>query len=589
MTRILGIAPYEGLKYLMESMAQMDEEISLVCYIGDYKDGLEKISDINFSDYDVIISRGGTADLLRESAPIPVLSIGLSYYDILNATTLAQSFCQPLAFVGFPSTVRFASMLYDILKLDIPIYTVNNEEEVKNTLVELQKQQIFVVIGDNMITQHARELDMQAILIASGSESVAETFRQAVMFSRYQKEIRRENAYYQAVLGLTARKIMILDQAGKILFTDLPSSQKNYCGTVIRKLLPAIFQQGKQQAIRRVNNKNMMITAEHFFYGKEQLIACEVTALDEYYSNRFPCISIMEQKEIPDSILHLFYNLTPGSKFYQMITPCLKARSVILSGESGTGKDEIAGYLYRTGLYSKSVLFTVNCESLTKKEFQSLFYNSDSPLFLKGHVFYFRHFHCLSDELQKKALRLIKDGNTAFGNQLLFSVCPDAAGDDSTYSCAKEISDCLSSVLLPLLPLRKRIHEIPAFIALYLKELAAQSIYQIAGIEPEGINYLQSFFWEGNFRQFVKVLDILSQITSTSYIQTGDVLNILATEQMMNKKQEMSGTILNINQPLDDIISDVIHRILKQKGMNKTKAARQLGICRTTLWKYLKS
>lgn len=42
MTRILGIAPYEGLKYLMESMAQMDEEISLVCYIGDYKDGLEK-------------------------------------------------------------------------------------------------------------------------------------------------------------------------------------------------------------------------------------------------------------------------------------------------------------------------------------------------------------------------------------------------------------------------------------------------------------------------------------------------------------------------------------------------------------------
>lgn len=587
MTRILGIAPYAGLKNMMERMAQLDDEISLVCHIGDFKDGLELLSNVQFSNFDVIVSRGGTADLLREYSPIPVLSIGLSYYDILNATTLAQSFEKPLALVGFPSTVRFASMLYDILKYDIPIYTANSDDEVEHTLLELMKQNVSVVIGDNMITRHAQALGMQAILIASGSESVAEAFRQASMFSRYHQQIRRENAYYQEAFALTSRRILILDQAGRIVFSTLSSSQKS-CHTAARKLLPAVSQYGKQQVIRRISKKNLLITADQFIYEKKLLTACEFISLDEYFPNRFSSVSLIEQSEIDVSILHYFYDMTPGSHFDKMAADCRKMRTVILYGEEGTCKDEIAGYLYRTGSYASSVMFTVNCEVLQEKEFHALFHSNDSPLFYKGHTFYFRHFHRLPSEMRKNALKIMRDGDIAIGNQLLFSVCPNTCEDNSLYPCSKEISVFLPSIMQQLVPLRNRIHEIPAFITLYLKELAVQSSYQIAGIEPEAVNYLQSFYWDGNFRQFVRVLDTLAQLTTTSYIRTEDVLKILETEKLLIKKAEAASTAVNINQPLNDIISDIIHMVLDQKGMTKTKAASQLGICRATLWKYLK-
>ena len=90
MTRILGIAPYEGLKNMMLSLAQPREDIFLTAYEANYLDGLRLAQAEDLSAYDIIVTRGGTADLLREMLSIPVVSVELSYYDILNAIKLAQ-------------------------------------------------------------------------------------------------------------------------------------------------------------------------------------------------------------------------------------------------------------------------------------------------------------------------------------------------------------------------------------------------------------------------------------------------------------------------------------------------------------------
>ena len=87
MVRILGIAPYEGLKNMMVSLSQMREDITLTAYEANYLDGLHAAEAEDLSAYDIIVSRGGTADLLRKMLPIPVVSIDLSYYDILNASS----------------------------------------------------------------------------------------------------------------------------------------------------------------------------------------------------------------------------------------------------------------------------------------------------------------------------------------------------------------------------------------------------------------------------------------------------------------------------------------------------------------------
>ena len=59
--RVLGIAPYEGMKTLMSSVVADYPQIDLTLFVGDMEQGLE-IARSNFhGDYDVVISRGGTA------------------------------------------------------------------------------------------------------------------------------------------------------------------------------------------------------------------------------------------------------------------------------------------------------------------------------------------------------------------------------------------------------------------------------------------------------------------------------------------------------------------------------------------------
>ena len=588
MTRILGIAPYAGLKAMMESIASQDNSLFLDCYTADYKDSLKILSQISLSDYDVIISRAGTADLLKEFSPIPVLSIGMSYYDILNATTLAQSFHKPFALVGFPSTVRSASMLYDILKYDIPTFITNNDEEVETTLIELKKQNIHVVVGDNMITRHAEQQGMQSILIASGSESVAEAFQRAALFSEYQQHIRYENVCYQTAAKLNNRNILVLTSDGQISFTNLSSSQTTQFYPVAKKLIPVVAQKGCQQIIRRIRKKGVRISANSFSYGNEHLTIFEFTEVEQSYTKQFPALSMKEKEDISTSFLRIFYDLNPGSNFFQKITTCFKAQTVIITGEAGTGKQDLAEYLFFTGSYSSSVLFTFDCNRLSVSDLQTLFHSSESPLFRKGHVFFFHNFQSLTEDGQKQILDFLQDASILMGNQIIFSVQAEPASDAYMPTAAQKILHILPSMIVNLPPLRKQIHNIPKFITLYLNALATHNAHPLAGIEPEGLSYLQSFSWNGNHHQLCRVLDTLSQITTSSYIRTKDVTELLGNEELAQKNPPETNFSIDLTQSLDDIVKDVIQTILNQDGMNRTKAAKQLGICRATLWKYLK-
>ena len=102
MLRVLGIAPYEGLRELMETVAELREDIRLTAYAGNFHEGLAIAQSIDPSEYDVVVSRGGTTDLLREKLSAPVFSVELSYFDILNAIKLAQGYGGRFAIAGFP-------------------------------------------------------------------------------------------------------------------------------------------------------------------------------------------------------------------------------------------------------------------------------------------------------------------------------------------------------------------------------------------------------------------------------------------------------------------------------------------------------
>ena len=64
---VLAILPYEGMKEIIINAAKEFEEISLYAYVGDLEEGVRIVKErSDDQEYDLIISRGGTAELLKK-------------------------------------------------------------------------------------------------------------------------------------------------------------------------------------------------------------------------------------------------------------------------------------------------------------------------------------------------------------------------------------------------------------------------------------------------------------------------------------------------------------------------------------------
>ena len=87
--RILGIAPFESIRAAMERVAREEfPAVRFEAYTGDLEEGVKIAQRLSKENYDVVISRGGTAELLKKETTLPVVEITFSVYDILRAEKL---------------------------------------------------------------------------------------------------------------------------------------------------------------------------------------------------------------------------------------------------------------------------------------------------------------------------------------------------------------------------------------------------------------------------------------------------------------------------------------------------------------------
>ena len=91
-SRILAIAPYEGMNTAMQHAIEAYPEADFDIYTADLEAALDILNELNLQLYDCIISRGGTAELLRKKTALPVVEIPISIYDILRTIKLAENY-----------------------------------------------------------------------------------------------------------------------------------------------------------------------------------------------------------------------------------------------------------------------------------------------------------------------------------------------------------------------------------------------------------------------------------------------------------------------------------------------------------------
>lgn len=116
----------------------------------------------------------------------------------------------------------------------------------------------------------------------------------------------------------------------------------------------------------------------------------------------------------------------------------------------------------------------------------------------------------------------------------------------------------------------------------------------LKSITKEAKLFLSNCKWPGNIRQFVNMMERIMLLTDGDTITKQDVINAYEDDKeslISNEKEiiECTESINTVDKNLAQMEIELLHKILVEENYNYTKAAKRLGIHRTTLWRKLKN
>ena len=587
--RVLGIAPYEGIKTLMSSVVADYPQIDLTLFVGDMEQGLE-IARSNFhGDYDVVISRGGTAKMLQKNLALPVIEIDISMYDILCALKLADGLTGKTAMVSFANITSSAHLLCDLMKYNMDIYTIDSAEAVEPTLRQLQKNDYQSILCDMISNTTAKRLGLNSFLITSGVDSIRKAFDQALLLCRSQQRLRDENQFFRQLIQGQIGQPMVYDQDGNLFLSTLDDPKPELL-ELLRRDLPESQLGAERRITRNLGRMLYAIRARRISTGSLTYTAFFFDARKTPLSPNQVGIRFSTRPEAENAFYSSIFSFAGSISDYQQDIEHISQSTapVMVTGEDGTGKESIVSVLYMRSPLRNAPLVSINCSLLNDKSWAFLLEHHNSPLADQGNTLYFASIDALSEERRQQLLAVLSEMDVCRRNRVIFScVCQPGEYTSAVGSLFMDKLCCLS---LYLPPLRQMAERIPALVNLSLSHLNVDLPRQIVGADPEAITLLQNFQWPHNYTQFRRVIGELAVTATGSLITAENVRQALRKERHVGAFSpcaENAAAPLNLNRTLDEISQDVARRVVEESGGNQTVAAKRLGISRTTLWRLL--
>ena len=585
-TRILGIAPYEGMQTAMERAAQAYPNVQMDVYTGDLEEGVAIVQRMPPSAYDCIISRGGTAALIRQVTELPVVEIPLSVYDVLRAMKLAENYSKLYAIVGFPSITEPAHTLCDLLGYDLDILTVHSAEEVTHTLERLREGDYHMVVCDMVTHTVARQMGLDAFLITSGVESLHAAIDHALNLSTWFGRLRQENLFLRSITQGQNGRVVVMDSDGSLFYSS-PTDPSPDLVKALSSHLREIPASGSLKLYYSDRDQLYSITAQTLLMdtARYALFYCVPSRIPLH--SHWTGLRFLNRGECEYLIKNSFCSISGAMGALDTELPALAAarQPVMIAGEAGTGKEQIARYLYLHSSLTGNPFISVNCALMNDKSWDFLLDHYNSPLNATGNTVYFQNFEALAEPRAAELLAAIQETGLARRVRLIFScACSESEPAPETM---RRFTVQLGCLALNMPALRSRSDEIPSLASLYLGSLNLELGKQISGFEPRAIEMLRQYGWPGNYTQFKNVLQTLATLTAAPYIRSSVVAEVLSRERTLRRAAAPAPAGTEAGGTLEDTIRTVVQQTVAAHGGNRAAAARQLGISRTTLWRYL--
>lgn len=587
--KILGIAPYEELNNSMSIVSKQFKEVESDIYTADLEEGQQIAAELFGNSYDAIISRGGTADLIRQVVSIPVIDVSISIYDILGTIRLARNYTENFAIVGYASITETAHLLCDILGYNIKIITLDELTDASMTLDILADENYEMILCDAITNRLALTKSINTILITSGFESVKHAYQEALTIARQLKRVIHEKLVLEESLKQQKQDFVIFEETFDVhaanVSHDLSSSTAKFLST--KKDMT-----DENQYYHTFRNRVYMILVKKIVVDDRIYFSCNLkVSTPPIINNRF---GIFYQKR--PEVEEIFTTKLLFTQFIQEETKRELQRvnnfysALIIVGETGTAKSSIAYQAFLNQEMHNNQLISIDAKLMNDKMWKFLVNPTNGPLVDEHNTLLFQNVEQLSVRDAEQLITIVKNTKLLQRNNLLFTYNTNNVSEEKIYNRLLFELNC-ASIYAP--PLKERKHELSVITTLLLNKMNIECNKEVIGFDPNALKEFLAFEWPGNFNQLQAAIKELVINSTTHYISEHQVIQLLRKERLIqNFSDSHLGSFTlqtKVEKPtLFDYSKEIILNVLEQNNGNQTKTAEQLGISRTTLWRYLK-
>ncbi len=273
--------------------------------------------------------------------------------------------------------------------------------------------------------------------------------------------------------------------------------------------------------------------------------------------------------------------------------------TILIQGETGSGKDVLASYIHRNSLRKNGPFLTLDCGLLTPNLVESELYGHKKGSFSgaseakvglveksHGGTLFLDEIGNIDLDLQKKFLRFLETGRirrvgetkeTQIDTRVVLATNLSIKEAIEKGKIRSDLFYRMAEFSITIPPLRKRSEDILPLARHFLSILANDS--PIKRISPEAAEILISYPWPGNIRELKSAVNKIDILTDSEIITKDH----LPPHFVMQKSVPSPSS-----KTLEDIEKEHIMRVLAETDGNQSQAANVLGINRKTLYKKIK-
>jgi DNA-binding NtrC family response regulator len=279
--------------------------------------------------------------------------------------------------------------------------------------------------------------------------------------------------------------------------------------------------------------------------------------------------------------------------------------TVLIRGESGTGKDLIARAIHLHSPRCNGPFVTINCAALPETLLESELFGHRKGSFTgaikdkdglfkvaEGGTFFLDEIGNTSLAIQVKLLRVLEEKKiTPVGQtqpidvdvRLIAATNADLEADVKSNRFRPDLFYRLNVIPIDIPALRERVEDIPILVEYFISRFCEKGGQALKEISPEAMEVLTRFPWPGNVRQLENTIERAILLSRSDRLEKSDLPDKLSCSE----PTPVVTDAVPSNPTLESIEKAYIHFVLTQTGGKKSEAAKILGIDSSTLYRKL--